>query len=422
MAALGIDFGSSYTTASWINPRNGRPETIKFNGDGFVKYPSVIMGIESGLILGYQALSYLEEVYQIPNVTKRFESLANFVPSIKRVLSPDGVELIGDKEYSHFQLLTIFFSQIKALAKSHCGNNINFDTAIISHPVDFPSAKVNMLTQALLSSGFINVDTKLEPIAAVLGYSNDHEIKNEEGILVFDYGGGTTDVAFVKKRFGKLNLLCEPKSDLYCGGQDIDILLYEELRKKIRTQYDVEISYSGMIDYGVLNSCRRLKEYFSGSNDSYDTSVLFVKNENIITYKYKLNRETFENIIYQKVADAINVARMVVEQTQQKKHNIDKVLLIGGSSQLTLVRKMLSDILPGITIDTCGEKDVAVALGNITEEKNVTKEIPPQKVREQKGDQQKKDNLTKNSPLPVNKTESEVVYIHNDDGKMHINW
>ena len=53
MAALGIDFGSSYTTMSWINPRHGKPEAIKFNGDGSVKFPSVILGTESGLELGY---------------------------------------------------------------------------------------------------------------------------------------------------------------------------------------------------------------------------------------------------------------------------------------------------------------------------------------------------------------------------------
>lgn len=421
MATLGIDYGSSYTAVSWINPRYGKPETVKFNGDGSVKYPSVIMGIESGLILGYQALNYLEDVYQIPEVTERFESLANFIPSLKRILSPNGVELIGNEKYSHLQLLTIFFSQIKELAQNHCGNKTIFDSAIVSHPVGFSEANINLLKQALVSSGFNNVDTKLEPIAAILGYSNEHEINNEEGILIFDYGGGTIDVAYVKKRYGQLKLLCEPRCDMSCGGQDLDILLYEDLRKKIKNQYSVDISSSGMIDYGMLNSCRKLKEYFSGPNDSYDTPVLIAKDKKIVTFKYKLNREAFENIICQKVSDAINVAKLVVEQTKQKKYKIDKVLLIGGSSQLTLVRKMLNDILPDVTIDTCGEKDVAVALGNIT---GIILDLPNtiNKEQLQGGSQKKEINNEKSTPLENRKAEGDVVYIHNDDGKLHLDW
>lgn len=96
MAVLGIDYGSSYTTVSWINPRHGKPEAVKFNGDGSVKYPSVILGYNNGLVSGYQALNYLEEVDKLPSEI-RFEMLANFIPSLKRILSPKGVELKGIK-------------------------------------------------------------------------------------------------------------------------------------------------------------------------------------------------------------------------------------------------------------------------------------------------------------------------------------
>lgn len=425
MATLGIDFGSSYTTVSWINPKHGRPETVKFNGDGSAKYPSVIMGADSGLILGYQALNYLEGVYQIPDETKRFEALANFIPSLKRILAPDGIEIIGDQEYSHNHLLTTFFSQLKELSTKHCGSTVNFDSAVISHPVDFPPSLINMLIEALHSAGFANVQTQIEPIAAVLGYSNDHEIKDDDGILVFDFGGGTIDVAYVKKRFNHLKLLCEPKCDMKCGGQDLDILLYEDLRKKIKVQFNFDISSSGMIDYGILNSCRRLKELFSGSNNFYNVPILIAHDRQIITFDYKLNRESFENIIYQKVTDAINVANMVVEQTRQKGYEINKVLLIGGSSQLTLIHKLLANILPNASIDTCGEKDIAVALGNITEELTVLEDNSNDNndekgINEDKTTKEKLDD--KSTSLETIKTVGDVVYIHNDDGKLQFEW
>ena len=144
-----------------------------------------------------------------------------------------------------------------------------------------------------------------------------------------------------------------------------------------------------------------MKEHFSDSNDVHETSIVFVKEGRIITYKYKLNRESFNNIISQKVADAINVAKAVIKQTEAKQLKIDKVLLIGGSSQLTLVRKMLTDVLPNATIDTCGEKDIAVALGNI-----VIDSQPVQKESEEE------NNINEDIVVkPCN-----VIYNHEDDG------
>lgn len=405
MAVLGIDYGSSYTTVSWINPRHGKPEAVKFNGDGSVKYPSVILGYDNGLVSGYQALNYLEEVDKLPS-EERLEMLANFIPSLKRILNPNGIEFIGDKEYTHKDLLEFFFKQIKQLANADCGNEVDFDSVVISHPVECEEATIQMLKQTLVASGFKNVKMMLEPIAAVMGYGIGHDIHEGQGILVFDFGGGTIDVAYAKKHLDSYRILCEPKGDKTCGGQDIDMLLYEDLRKKVLAKYDMDISKGNMVDLGMLNSCRRLKEHFSDSNDVHETSIVFVKEGRIITYKYKLNRESFNNIISQKVADAINVAKAVIKQTEAKQLKIDKVLLIGGSSQLTLVRKMLTDVLPNATIDTCGEKDIAVALGNIVGEQIIIDSQPVQKESEEE------NNINEDIVVkPCN-----VIYNHEDDG------
>lgn len=405
MAVLGIDYGSSYTTVSWINPRHGKPEAVKFNGDGSVKYPSVILGYDNGLVSGYQALNYLEEVDKLPS-EERLEMLANFIPSLKRILNPNGIEFIGDKEYTHKELLEFFFKQIKQLANADCGNEVDFDSVVISHPVECEEATIQMLKQTLVASGFKNVKMMLEPIAAVMGYGIGHDIHEGQGILVFDFGGGTIDVAYAKKHLDSYRILCEPKGDKTCGGQDIDMLLYEDLRKKVLAKYDMDISKGNMVDLGMLNSCRRLKEHFSDSNDVHETSIVFVKEGRIITYKYKLNRESFNNIISQKVADAINVAKAVIKQTEAKQLKIDKVLLIGGSSQLTLVRKMLTDVLPNATIDTCGEKDIAVALGNIVGEQIIIDSQPVQK------DSEEENNINEDIVVkPCN-----VIYNHEDDG------
>lgn len=83
-------------------------------------------------------------------------------------------------------------------------------------------------------------------------------------------------------------------------------------------------------------------------------------------------------------------------------------MLIGGSSQLTIVRQMLTELLPDTTIDTCGEKDVAVALGNIAEEQIIID--PP---RHHENDRTEKCLQNKKIGLE---------YLHDDDGKLSFNW
>lgn len=227
--------------------------------------------------------------------------------------------------------------------------------------------------------------------------------------MVFDFGGGTIDVAYAKKHFDSYHILCEPKGDRSCGGQDIDMLLYENLRKRVKKEYGMDVSKDNMIDLGMLNSCRRLKEYFSDTNDLHETSIIFANDGRINTYKYKLNRETFNSIISQKVADAINTAKAVVKQVDTKQLIINKVLLIGGSSQLTLVKQMLAEILPNAVIDTCGEKDIAVALGNIADE-NITVESQP-KPKESIAKNDNKDDRVEKSCKVMQEYENDGILM-----------
>lgn len=407
MAVLGIDFGSSFTTVSWINPRNGKPEAVKFNGDGSVKFPSVILGSEHGLIFGYTAASYLDEANKLPHSDK-LEVLSNFVPSLKRVLNENAIEFLGTQRYSHTQLLSAFFKNLLSLIKEHCGSNVTFDEVVFSHPIEFELSKVQIIEVALKENGFISIHKQYEPIAAVKGYALDHDIPNDKGIMVFDFGGGTIDVAFIQKKYGELKAVCEPKGNSSCGGQDIDNLIYADLRSKILSEYAYDITQDGLIDFGILNSCRRLKEYFSGPNDAYETNIILFINGSIVTYKYSLKREQFHNIIYKKVDEAVNVAKLVLSEVNQKGYAVDNILLIGGSSKLAFVTTLLSEVMPTAEIITCGEKDIAVALGNIAE-CTEGKDKEPKKG----SSKSKKSNSSDHHP--------DVIYKH-DDGKLTFKW
>ena len=364
MATLGIDFGTSFCTVSWINPKSGKPEAVVFDGDATVKMPSVMLATKDGFLLGYEAASYLDGLYkQPPHV--RMEYMANFIPSLKRILDPKATEFYFDKEYTHLDILKIFFKHLIGQALLHCGSAYIVDKIVFSHPVDFSQSTVALMEQAFRELGYNNVEKMYEPVSAVNGYNVDHLVQEGEGILVFDYGGGTIDVAFVKKKHDEFKVATPPKGDCRCGGKDLDYLLYENLRNAVQKEFDFNISVDGMIDYTILNLCEYLKKQFSGDNDAYEIPVMLMINGHPKTYNYRLSRETFNNIIYQKVYDAVTVAKKVVQDATSKNYKVEKVLMIGGSSRLKLLQDLLTEVVGDAVIETCGERDIVVALGLI---------------------------------------------------------
>lgn len=364
MAFIGVDFGSSYTTVAWHNPATGCAEAVCFNGDGSVKMPSTILYSNGGLIIGFQAQSYIEDVFKLPDDVK-FDMLSNFIPSLKRILNPKAIEFIGDNEFTHKELLIEFFRHVIEQINDHCGKNFKLDGVSFSYPVEFEVSKIALIREAFKDLN-VNVQSEnTEPIAAVTGYLRNHQSSSEDTILVFDFGGGTIDVACVRCSESGMQLICEPKGSSTCGGQDIDQLIYDDLQKKVKTQIGVNISENGFIDYAVMNSCRKIKELFSGKNDFYEVAIPLVVGDKFHSFKYSLNRESFENIIYPKVYEAVSIAKNVRDNAKSNGYEVTKILLIGGSSKISLVTKLLSELFPQSPIETCGEKDIAVALGNL---------------------------------------------------------
>lgn len=365
MAVIGIDFGSSYTSASWLNPKSGCPEAIMFAND-HLKIPSLMLATPKGFLVGNQAYTYLEEIGKLPP-SQRFEMMENFIPNLKGMLDEDTFEFFYGKKYSHGQLLSIFLAEVIKQAQCHCGIGYPIDSVVFTHPVDFSKIAINVIKTAFESLE-LNVEWYLtEPESAVRGYHVSHNIDNNEGILVFDFGGGTTDVAYVKNFSGELNVATVPKGNRHCGGNDIDQLIYEYFRKRIIKELGYDITQQGMVDNTVLSCCRKLKEQFSGTNNAYEIPSLLVIEGHAHSYNFSMSRNVFNSIIYSKVSEAVEVARQVVLDVKAKGYVISKALLIGGSSQLTLVQRLLAEQLGDVPIDTFGEKDIAVALGTLTE-------------------------------------------------------
>lgn len=393
MAAIGLDFGSSNSSLSWRNPVNGKVEAVLFKGDGTVKIPSGMIARGTKIYTGFDAESFVQDVYGLSDEQK-FDLLSSYIPSLKRILDPKASELIGDSMFTHRQLLAYLFQDMVTMASEHCGTDYKIDSVVYTYPVDFSQEKVELIGNALTDVG-LNVEAKLpEPEAAAYGYGATHLVKDGEGLLIFDFGGGTVDVAYVIKKGKNFKLAVPPRGNSQCGGRDIDNVIYEYFRKVIRKEKGVDITSDNIVDPGVMLACRRLKEMFSGKGNECKTGVLVIDNNRVERFELALTRQRFNELISPVVADALHVAKEVLNSVEKHRYPLNGVVMIGGSSNLTLLKKQLEEMAQ-VPIICGGEKDIAVAMGALVsltkeqmvavdEKKDVEKKVQPEKRKDDK--------------------------------------
>ena len=359
MNTIGIDFGTSNTTVAWLKDGESKPSVIVYPENQGGKIPSLLLKMTNGWSAGFEADVNMQAIHyaskdDIINIQSRF------VQGLKRYLNSEAIEFFDDQEYSHLDLLVEYFKYVLDKCEEHRNNEVKL---VFSYPIGFQESNIKLIHSAFEKLGFHDIECMKEPLAAVYGYELENTIDEGEGILVFDYGGGTTDVCYVQKKGGDLITPIEPNGNLHCGGLDVDRALFEHFRKQILREHKVDVT-EGISNLLLTRACRILKEKFSNHADSNRVPCLILSEGKSINYTLQLTRDTFNTIIYNKVCEAVRTAERVVTKAQQNNYPIDKVLLIGGSSRINLVHEQLENLIPEAQICSCGTQDVAVALGN----------------------------------------------------------
>ena len=354
MAAIGIDFGNSFTTIAWISPLTGKPQAVD------IHMPSLMLCCGNSFLVGQEAVDAVVAAATLPTA-QRLAYMANAIPHLKTIIDPAATEYLGGRDYSHLELLTTFFKQLFKKVKDVCGEDYAVDHVVLTHPALMSHPKVELMLDALHTLGYENTDTMTEPVAAVKGYALTHAIGEGQGFLVFDYGSIQADAAFVKILYGQPKVATEPCTATVCGGRDLDYMLYEHLRSQMMQNSQIDIS-SECIDMTVMDCCRKLKECFCHeTGDICEVEIPRIGS-------CRMSREAFHTIIGTKVDEAMVTARRVAADVKSRGYTVDKILLVGGSARLPIVRERLSVIFPNISMDYAAADDSAVATGAISED------------------------------------------------------
>ena len=341
---IGIDLG---TTNSCVAVMEGGKPTVIANAEGMRTTPSVVAFTKSGDRL-------------IGDTAKR-QAVTNpegTVSSIKRFMGTDHKTNIGGKNYTPQEISAMILQKLKKDAESYLGEKVT--EAVITVPAYFNDAQ----RQATKDAGKIaGLDVKRiinEPTSAALAYGLDNE--KEQKVMVWDLGGGTYDVSIIDIGDGVIEVLAT-NGDTHLGGDDVDKILMDYIVNDFKNKEGVDISGDKMAMQRIKEAAEKAKKELSSStttniNLPFITATAAGPKHLDIT----LTRAKFDELITPFVEKTLIPAQKALDDAKLSKSDIDKVLLVGGSTRIPLVQEKVKSFM-GKEPSKSLNPDECVALG-----------------------------------------------------------
>jgi molecular chaperone DnaK len=351
-----IDLG---TTNSLIAKGGGGAVDIFRNPAGMKPtLPSVVAFRKERILIGDKAREYIDK------------DPANVFGAFKRKMGTSDTFFVSNTGSfkTPIELSTIILQELKNFVFT----GESPESVVITIPASFDTIQSNATKEAGYQAGFKEVMLLQEPIAASLAFANKEGRESLEGQwLVYDLGGGTFDVALVKIEDDEMKVI-DHEGDNYFGGVDFDnLLLTEVVVPYLEQKYGIEglavkmRSSDGRYNklyYQLLYKAEEAKIMLS-AHPSVEMEFDFVdekggEHEECLT----ITRAQFEDCIKERVFASIAFIRLLLERNRLSPAAITEVVLVGGSTQIPLVRNLLSQQL-GINVNTSIDPTTAVVEG-----------------------------------------------------------
>lgn len=342
---IGIDLGTSTTEAAVY--QDGKP-VILLNFDGKEVTPSVVGIDDSGnLIVGEKAEAQL---LLAPERTAR---------EVKRLIGTDEQVTLGKRHYSPVEISSMILTYVRNYASSSLDTDIS--RAVISVPAYFDELQRQETMEAGRAAGFM-VDRILnEPTAAALSYGLEH-MDEESYVLVYDLGGGTFDVTLLEMFEGVLEVKAS-SGDNQLGGKDFDQRLIQYLTDQFREQNGIDLTGDPFAMARVRDEALRCKIALSTQEEYHIQLPVLVTKDNIpFAMDAVITRTKFEELIQDLVARTHKPIEVVLSDSGISAGNLDKILLVGGSTRVPLVRRDIEEFF-GQKPESAVDPDYAVAQG-----------------------------------------------------------
>ena len=349
---IGIDLG---TTNSCVAVMEGGQPVVIVNSDGARTTPSVVGFAKNGERL-------------IGETAKRqaITNPDNTISSIKRHMGENYKVNIEGKAYSPQEISAMVLQKLKADAESYLGETVS--EAVITVPAYFNDAQ----RQATKDAGRIaGLDVKRiinEPTSAALAYGLDNE--SEQKIMVYDLGGGTFDVSIIEIGGGVIEVL-STNGNTHLGGDDFDQRIIDYLVAEFKKAEGMDLSKDKMAMQRLKEAAEKAKKELSTvTTTNINLPFITMNQDGPKHLDVTLSRAKFDELTADLVDSTMGPVRQALSDAGLSASEIDKVLLVGGSTRIPAVQEAVKkytgkEPFKGINPDECVAVGAAIQGGKL---------------------------------------------------------
>nr|AFJ20626.1 heat shock protein 70 [Nilaparvata lugens] len=368
--AIGIDLGTTYSCVGvW---QHGKVEIIA-NDQGNRTTPSYVAFTDTERLIGDAAKS---QVAMNPKNTvfdaKRLIGRKFDDPKIQDDMKhwpfavvdhsdkpKIRVEYKGEqKTFAPEEISSMVLTKMKEISETYLGTKVK--DAVITVPAYFNDSQRQATKDAGAIAGLNVLRIINEPTAAALAYGLDKNLKGEKNVLIFDLGGGTFDVSILAIDEGSLFQVKSTAGDTHLGGEDFDNRLVKHFADEFQRKNKKDLTSNVRALRRLRTACERAKRTLSSSTEaSLEIDAL----HDGIDFYAKITRARFEEMCMDMFRSTLAPVERALTDAKLDKGAIHDVVLVGGSTRIPKIQKMLQDFFCGKALNLSINPDEAVAYG-----------------------------------------------------------
>ncbi|RKD34746.1 molecular chaperone DnaK [Thermohalobacter berrensis] len=353
---IGIDLG---TTNSCVAVLEGGEPTVIPNAEGNRTTPSIVAFSKDG-----------ERLVGEPAKRQAITNPDRTIISIKRHMGTDHKVNIDGKEFTPQDISAMILQKLKADAESYLGEEVT--DAVITVPAYFTDSQRQATKDAGRIAG-LNVRRIInEPTAASLAYGLDKE-EEQQKILVFDLGGGTFDVSILEIGDGVFEVIAT-SGDNHLGGDDFDQAIIDYLAEEFKKENGVDLRQDKMSLQRLKEAAEKAKKELSTvSTTNINLPFITATQDGPKHLNMDLTRAKFEELTAHLVERTMGPTRRALEDAGLSPSDIDKVILVGGSTRIPAVQRAIKNLTgkdphKGINPDECVAIGASIQAGVLSGE------------------------------------------------------
>ncbi len=357
---IGIDLGTTNSCVATLEA--GKPVVIP-NSEGSRTTPSVVAFSKNG---GDRVVGITAKRQAVTNSERT-------IMSVKREMGTDWKKEIDDSEYTPQEISAFILQKLKSDAEDYLGREVN--QAVITCPAYFTDAQRQATKDAGRIAGLEVLRIINEPTAAALAYGVDKD--DDQTILVYDLGGGTFDVSVLEiyQVDGQPQIEVKATSgDNRLGGDDFDEVVIDWLVSEFKKSTGIDLSSDMTAITRLREAAEKAKIELSSTNTTQINLPFITMNRDGQPehLDISLSKAKFEDLISDLVERTISPTRRAMKDAGIKKGNVDKIILIGGSTRVPAVQEAIEKEVGKPPFKGINP-DEAIAIKTILQTKIITK-------------------------------------------------